>query len=57
MLGTANMLNSEKLRELRHPDWSVPTAQRAQPQGWAPVYNLAEGFGNAVAWYRRAGWL
>jgi len=57
LFGSANMLNSEKLRELRHPDWSVPVEQRAQPGGWAPVYSLAEGFGNAVAWYRRAGWL
>jgi hypothetical protein len=51
------MLNSEKLRELRHPDWSVPAAERASPQGWAPAYTLQEGFANAVAWYRRAGWL
>ncbi len=57
LFGTANMLNSEKLRELRHPDWSVPAAQRAQPPGWVPAYSLPEGFGNAVAWYRRAGWL
>lgn len=57
LFGTANMLTSEKLRELRHPDWSVPAEDRAQPAGWAPGYSLAEGFGNAVAWYRRAGWL
>ncbi len=57
LFGTANMLTSEKLRELRHPDWSVPEEDRAQPAGWTPAYSLAEGFGNAVAWYRRAGWL
>lgn len=57
VFGKANMLNSEKLRELRHPDWTVPPGQRAQPPGWVPAYSLAEGFGNAVAWYRRAGWL
>lgn len=57
LLGTANMLNSEKLRELRHPDWSVPAPERALPAGWAPAYTLAEGFAHAVAWYRRAGWL
>lgn len=57
LFGRANMLNSEKLRELRHADWSVPQAEWARPEGWSPIYTLDEGFGNAVAWYRRAGWL
>lgn len=57
LFGTANMLNSEKLRELRHADWSVSVEDRAQPAGWSPAYSLAEGFASAVAWYRRAGWL
>lgn len=57
LFGTANMLTSEKLRELRHADWSVPQEQWARPAGWAPTWTLADGFANAVAWYRRAGWL
>jgi nucleoside-diphosphate-sugar epimerase len=57
LFGTANMLTSEKLRELRHADWSVPETQWARPAGWTPTYTLPEGFANAVAWYRRAGWL
>jgi len=57
VLGTANMLNHQKLRELRHRDWSVPVAQWARPPGWQPRYRLDEGFGQTVAWYRRAGWL
>jgi len=57
LLGSANMLNSQKLRELRHVDWSVPVADWARPAGWAPRYSLVEGFGQTVAWYRRAGWL
>jgi 2-alkyl-3-oxoalkanoate reductase len=57
LFGRANMLTSEKLRELRHADWSVPLEQRALAPGWAPRYTLAEGFANTVAWYRRAGWL
>jgi nucleoside-diphosphate-sugar epimerase len=57
LFGTANMLTTEKLRELRHLDWSVPAEQWARPQGWVPRYTLSEGFGHAVAWYRRAGWL
>jgi 2-alkyl-3-oxoalkanoate reductase len=57
LAGSANMLNSQKLRELRHADWSVPAAEWARPAGWEPRYSLVEGAGNAVAWYRRAGWL
>lgn len=57
LFGKANMLNSEKLRELSHPDWAVPLSERALPSGWAPRYSLVDGFASAVAWYRRAGWL
>ncbi|MEJ0100905.1 MAG: NAD-dependent epimerase/dehydratase family protein [Pseudomonadota bacterium] len=55
--GSANMLNHQKLRELRHLDWSVPADQWARPAGWEPRYPLGDGFGQTVAWYRRAGWL
>lgn len=57
LFGSANMLNSQKLRELRHRDWSVAAADWAQPAGWVPRYSLAAGFAQTVAWYRRAGWL
>jgi 2-alkyl-3-oxoalkanoate reductase len=57
LLGSSNMLNSQKLRELRHVDWSVPAAEWARPTGWEPRFSLVEGFGQTVAWYRRAGWL
>jgi 2-alkyl-3-oxoalkanoate reductase len=57
LLGAANMLNTQKLRELRHADWSVPVAEWARPQGWAPRYSLVDGFAQTVAWYRRERWL
>jgi nucleoside-diphosphate-sugar epimerase len=57
LFGSANMLNSQKLRELRHLDWSVPAAARARPAGWEPRYSLVEGFAQTVAWYRRERWL
>lgn len=57
LFGSANMLNSLKLRELRHADWSVPAAQWARPAGWSPRFDIAAGFADAVAWYRNAGWL
>ncbi len=55
--GSASMLNHQKLRELRHRDWSVSQAEWARPTGWQPRYPLSDGFGQTVAWYRRAGWL
>lgn len=53
----ANMMTTQKLRELRHLDWSVPEAELAHPDGWRPEYDLASGFANAVRWYRNVGWL
>jgi nucleoside-diphosphate-sugar epimerase len=57
LLGVDAMLNSQKLREVRHADWSVASADRAQPAGWTPRFGLADGFADTVAWYRAAGWL
>jgi nucleoside-diphosphate-sugar epimerase len=57
LLGSANMLNSQKLRELHHPDWSVTQAERAHAPGWEPRFDLDSGFADAVKGYRAAGWL
>lgn len=56
-LGQANMLSSDKLRELRHRDWSVAPAERLQLDAWSPRYGLHDGFADAVVAYRRLGWL
>jgi nucleoside-diphosphate-sugar epimerase len=57
LFGAANMLSTQKLRELRHLDWSVPADGRAVPAGWQPRFSLVDGFAQTVAWYQRAGWL
>lgn len=57
LFGRAAMLNSQKLRELRHPDWAVKPEELAAAPGWTPEFGLDAGFADAVAWYRRAGWL
>jgi nucleoside-diphosphate-sugar epimerase len=57
LAGVASMLGTQKLRELRHADWSVSPAERARPAGWRARYDLDAGFRDAAAWYRRAGWL
>ena len=55
--GSASMLNTQKLRELRHADWAVAPGELARPPGWAPAFDIDSGFADAVAWYRAAGWL
>lgn len=57
LLGTPTMLNSHKLREISHLDWSVSVNEQARPRGWSPRFELESGFADAVAWYRAAGWL
>lgn len=57
LMGQANMLNSQKLRELRHPDWAVSPHELAHAEGWAPNFDLEAGFADAVRGYREAGWL
>ena len=55
--GSSSMISSQKLRELRHPDWGVAPAERATAPGWTAQFDLERGFADAVAWYRKAGWL
>ncbi|WP_428309575.1 NAD-dependent epimerase/dehydratase family protein [Hydrocarboniphaga sp.] len=57
LLGRGNMLNSQKLRELRHLDWAVGEAERLNLPQWAPAWDLQAGFADAVRAYRSAGWL
>jgi len=57
IFGSTQMLGSQKLRELRHPDWSVHADELPAGIDWQPEIPLAEGFADAVRWYRQAGWL
>ena len=57
LAGSASMLNSQKLRELRHADWAVAPGERAGATGWSPRHDIDSGFADAVRWYRQAGWL
>ncbi|MDT0498763.1 SDR family NAD(P)-dependent oxidoreductase [Algiphilus sp. W345] len=57
LFGSASMLSSQKLRELRHLDWSVSETEWARPAAWQPRHDLESGFAETAAWYRQAGWL
>ena len=55
--GSAEMLTSQKVREILHPDWSSPATAQLDTGTWRPMVDLDQGFADAVAWYRAAGWL
>lgn len=55
--GGAGMLTSQKAREILHPDWGSAAERQVPPDLWRPEIGLEQGFADAVAWYRRAGWL
>jgi nucleoside-diphosphate-sugar epimerase len=57
LLGRGNMLNTQKLRELRHLDWAVSDAERLNLPQWTPAWGLQAGFADAVLAYRQHGWL
>jgi len=54
--GRVPILTPGKAREMLHPDWSLSESERA-PDLPAPRFDLAAGFADTVAWYRRRGWL
>ncbi|MCH8167789.1 MAG: NAD-dependent epimerase/dehydratase family protein [Proteobacteria bacterium] len=55
--GVAGMLTSQKVREILHRDWRSDPAGQPPASRWRPEITLDQGFAEAVAWYRAAGWL
>ena len=55
--GPVQMLTRDKVAEIFHADWSVHDRRLAAALNFQPRFDLAAGFQDAVAWYRRAGWL
>ncbi len=55
--GVAGMLTSQKTREILHRDWRSDRANQPPASRWQPEITLDQGFAEAVAWYRAAGWL
>ena len=55
--GRPMMLRPDKLGELRHSDWVCAGPRLAEESGWRPRHALADGFRDAIAWYRAQGWM
>ena len=55
--GSANMVTSQKVREILHPDWSSHRTAQLPANVWHPTIELQAGFDLSAAWYKKAGWL
>ncbi len=55
--GQAAILSAGKVRELFHPDWTVGDRRLAGWLGFAPAFDLKDGFADTIGWYRARGWL
>jgi nucleoside-diphosphate-sugar epimerase len=57
LTGRPLMLRPDKVNELRHPDWVCRDSRLTQNTGWRAKHGLADGFCDAVAWYKAHGLL
>lgn len=46
------VLSSDKVAELYHPDWAVAGPRFSEFTDWRPRFDLARGFADTLAWYR-----
>ncbi len=53
----ASFLNPDKWREIRHPGWLCDGSSVHRELGLSPRYNLEQGVGDTLSWYRQAGWM
>ncbi|MBL4617558.1 MAG: SDR family NAD(P)-dependent oxidoreductase [Robiginitomaculum sp.] len=51
------ILNSGKVREILHGDWSVQDDLQIPAEIWKAKIDLESGFRDTVQWYRQQGWL
>jgi nucleoside-diphosphate-sugar epimerase len=55
--GSLTALSLTKVPELYHADWAARGHRLETRTGWKPVFDLAAGFADTLAWYRAIGWL
>ena len=53
----ASTLNRDKYKILKQRNWLCDTSDAQRDFGFNPQYPLREGIREAIAWYRKAGWL
>ena len=50
-------LNRDKFKILKQRNWQCDTSEAQRDFNFNPKYPLREGIREAIAWYRKAGWL
>lgn len=55
--GTAATLNRDKLAELTAANWSCSIERLQADMGFAPRFNLEQGLGQTLRWYKENNWL
>ena len=50
-------LNRDKFKILKQRNWQCDTSEARRDFDFVPKYPLREGIHEAIAWYRKAGWL
>ena len=53
----ASTLNRDKFKILKQRNWQCDTSDAQRDFNFNPKYPLREGIREAIAWYRKAGWL
>jgi len=53
----ASTLNRDKYKILKQRNWLCDTSDAQRDFAFNPQYSLREGISEAIAWYRKAGWL
>ena len=53
----ASTLNRDKFKILKQRNWQCDTSEARNDFNFNPKYTLREGIREAIAWYRKAGWL
>lgn len=55
--GKPSVLNSDKYKVMRHRNWTCDATEIEQELPFKADYNLRRGMEEAVAWYKKNGWL
>ncbi len=56
-IGKKGIINPDKIREIRYPDWTCDPARALNELGYYSETSLGEGFRNTADWYRKEKWL
>lgn len=57
LTGKMSALNMDKFNILRQRNWKCDIAPARRELGYTPRWTLAQGVKEAVAWYKKEGWL